>query len=102
MHNGGGADAKPSSTQCSSLRLPAPTAREAACPPPRHRPVIDPQGHALGGFEQFCTIATSYRELIQMKVLHGVKKHDPITMPEVRLTLLEPLQDHTVSIRNRP
>jgi hypothetical protein len=74
----------------------------AACTPPRHRPVIHLQGHALGGSEQLRTITTRDGELIQMKVLHSVKKHDPITMPEVRLALLKLLENYAVRIRNRP
>jgi hypothetical protein len=47
-------------------------------------------------------LAASYSEPIKMKVLHSVKKHDPITMPEVRLALLELLEDYAVRVRNRP
>jgi len=75
---------------------------EAAFPPPRHQTVIPPQGDALGCFEQFCTITTSYGELVQVKVLHSVKEDDPITVSEVRLAVLELLEYYAVRVRNRP
>src|SRR6266567_3013902 len=83
---------------CSLLRRPTPTPQEAACPVPRHGTVIRLQCDALGSFEQFSTLAASYSESVQMKMLHSVKEHDPITMSNIRFALFELLQNYAVSI----
>jgi hypothetical protein len=67
-----------------------------------HWSVVTPQRHPLGSFEQFCTISPSDGEFVQVKVLHGVKEHDPIGMLQIRLAaLLEPPQDDSIRVDNR-
>jgi hypothetical protein len=77
-------------------------AAEATWPPLGHQPIMHTQGRALGSSEQFCTITTSYREPVQVKVFHSVEKDDPIPVPEARFTVLKPLEDYAVRVGNRP
>jgi hypothetical protein len=47
-------------------------------------------------------ITTSYGKLVQVKLLHSVKEHNPITMSKLRLALLELPKNHAVRVSNRP